>query len=47
MTPHHSIALAADSRKEMEEWMNIVKQAAVIRTDNSVSLSSNWLIFDL
>lgn len=35
MTPHHSIALAADSRKEMEEWMNIVKQAAVIRTENS------------
>ena len=29
MTPHHTVTLAAYSRKELEEWMSAVKQAAV------------------
>lgn len=36
MTPHQRVVMAVDSRKEMEEWLSSIKQAA-LEGDKSVS----------
>lgn len=37
MTPHQRVIMAGDSRKEMEEWLSSIKQAA-LKADKSVSI---------